>query len=105
MKPGLSKILFVVAIAAIALGGWALRVAPLLKAGAMGYPIDYDEGVYFSASALLFKGILPYRDFVFVHPPVHLYVLGAITSWIGQIDPADAFAFTRFLATVIGTLN
>ena len=35
----------------------------------MGYPMDYDEGVYSSAAPLLLRGDLPYRDFIFVHPP------------------------------------
>jgi hypothetical protein len=91
------------ALAAIAFGGFLLRIAPLLHAGGpLAWSVDYDEGVYFSASALLFRGVLPYRDFVFVHPPGLLYVLGVV-SWIG--DPAHAFAAARVLATVAGAIN
>src|SRR5262245_6496186 len=73
--------------------------------GALAFPIDYDEGVYFSASALLFKGILPYRDFVFVHPPGLLYALGATSAFVECIDAASAFATARFVATAIGAAN
>jgi hypothetical protein len=91
------------ALAAIAFGGFLLRIAPLLRAGGpLAWVVDYDEGVYFSASALLFRGVLPYRDFVFVHPPGLLYVLGLV-SWIG--DPAHAFAAARVLATVAGAIS
>ena len=63
-------------LAVLAVGAWVLRVLPFFnRHGAFGYPVDYDEGVYFSASALLFRGELPYRDFVFVHPP------GALLLW------------------------
>ncbi|HKS24076.1 MAG TPA: glycosyltransferase 87 family protein [Thermoanaerobaculia bacterium] len=91
------------ALAAIAFGGFLLRIAPLLRAGGpLAWGVDYDEGVYFSASALLVRGVLPYRDFVFVHPPGLLYVLG-IVSWLG--DPAHAFAAARVLATIVGAIN
>ncbi len=85
-----------IALAAIALGGWLIRASPLFRAtGAFGVPVDYDEGVYFTAAKLLFGGVLPYRDFVFVHPPGLLYVLGFLPS----------FPAARVLATLIGSAN
>jgi len=91
------------ALLAIALGALALRIAPLLRAGGpLAWVVDYDEGVYFSASALLLRGVLPYRDFVFVHPPGLLYVV-AITSWFH--DPARAFAAMRIAAALIGAVS
>ncbi|HEV2718539.1 MAG TPA: hypothetical protein VG323_00860 [Thermoanaerobaculia bacterium] len=84
------------ALLAIALGGLALRIAPLLRAGGpLAWVVDYDEGVYFSASAMLFRGVLPYRDFVFVHPPGILYLLGI----------APSFAAMRIIATFIGAIS
>ena len=48
------------ALIAVAAGGLLLRLVPLLRAGGpLAMPVDYDEAVYFSASALLFKGVLP----------------------------------------------
>jgi len=94
------------ALGAIVLGGWVIRVFPLLReGGAFAFPIDYDEGVYFSASALLFRGALPYRDFVFVHPPGLLYALGLTSAFADRLDAASAFAAARFLATVVGAAN
>lgn len=93
------------AILAIAVVGWFVRALPLIRAGAFGYPIDYDEGVYFSASALLLKGVLPYRDFVFVHPLGSLYFL-APAGWLGLLrDPAFGFAAARWLMTAVGFVN
>lgn len=85
--------------------GWALRASPLVQAGALGYPVTYDEGVYFTASSLLLHGVLPYRDFVLVHPPGILYCL-APTAWLGVLrDPAVGFAAARWLITVVGLVN
>lgn len=98
--------LMTAALILIAFGGWVLRAAPLLRAGGpLAHPIDYDEGVYFAASALLTKGVLPYRDFVFVHPPGLLYVLGLASAFVASLGAAEAFAAARFLATAIGAIN
>ena len=94
------------ALVAVALCGLALRVAPFLGAGGpLGFPVDYDPGVYFSASALLWKGVLPYRDFVFVHPPGLLYFLGLTSAFAGTFDVGNAFAAARVVAAVVGAAN
>lgn len=90
-------------IAAIAFAGFVLRAVALTGAGGPnGAPSSYDDGVYFSASALLVRGVLPYRDFVFVHPPGIAYFL-AIVSWLG--DAAQGFAAAHVLATIVGAAN
>lgn len=94
---------------AIAACGLMLRLYPFLQAGGpLAWRVDYDEGVYFSSSALLFNGVIPYRDFVYVHPPGLLYFLGltsAWTRWPFSVDPATAFAAWRVVATVVGAIN
>lgn len=94
------------ALALIAVAAWVLRFEPLTRgAAAFGYPIDYDEGVYFSASALFFQGHWPYRDFVFVHPPGGVWLWGpaALTgSWLG-VD--TGFTVARWLATLCGAAS
>ncbi len=37
--------------------------------GYLGTLISYDDGVYMGAATLFDHGIVPYRDFVFLHPP------------------------------------
>jgi hypothetical protein len=87
----------------IAVAGFLIRLYALLGAGGLlGAASSYDDGVYFSASALLLRGVLPYRDFVFVHPPGILYFLG-IVSWLA--DPAHAFAAARVLMCAAGGVN
>lgn len=87
----------------MAVAAWVLRAVALVRArGAFDYPTDYDEGVYFSAAALLVRGVLPYRDFVFVHPPGLLLFLSS-GAWLP--DPATGFAVARWLATLVGAAN
>lgn len=91
------------ALFGIALAAFAFRLAALLGTGGpFGAASSYDDGVYFSASALWLRGVLPYRDFVFVHPPGILWFLGLL-SWLP--DPAHAFAAARVMACAVGGIN
>lgn len=96
-----------VALAAIALGAFLLRVFPFFGAdGAWSYRVDYDEGVYFSAASHLLDGVLPYRDFVFVHPPGQLLFLALTSAWTHSFLGVDgAFALSRWVAAILGTIN
>lgn len=93
-------------MALVALAAAVLRLIPLLRSGgALGYPIDYYEGVYFSASALFFQGHWPYRDFVFVHPPGSVWLWGPaalVGSWQG-VDVG--FAFACWMAAICGAVS
>jgi hypothetical protein len=94
------------AIGLIGVGALTLRLFPLLlPGGPLGYVINYDEGIYFSASALLTGGALPYRDIFFVHPPGMLVLLAPITLWARLGHVAAAFAATRYLTALVGALN
>jgi hypothetical protein len=86
-----------------ALLGLLIRLAGFFGPGGLLLaPTGYDDGVYFSSSALLVRGVLPYHDFVFVHPPGSLYFF-ALTSWVP--DPAIGFAAARVLVSILGTIN
>ncbi|HET7435704.1 MAG TPA: glycosyltransferase 87 family protein, partial [Thermoanaerobaculia bacterium] len=92
-----------IALVAIACCAFLVRVAFLVgHGGPLASPTDYDDGVYFAASALLVRGVLPYRDFVFVHPPGVAWVYALVSWWR---DPAHAFAVARVLACVVGAVN
>jgi len=87
-------------------GAVAVRAYPLLRAGgAWEYPIDFDEGVYFSAASLVWRGVLPYRDFVFVHPPGILWALAPSGIMSGALGPDTAFVFARWFAVILGAAN
>jgi hypothetical protein len=94
-------------VAALALVALGLRAFPLLgSGGALGHPIDYDEGVYFSAAAYLLEGAWPYRDFVFVHPPGQLLFLALTSAWAkGWLGVGGAFALSRLVAVLLGVVT
>lgn len=94
-----------VACAIIVGAGWLLRAAPLALFGPSGAFADYDSGAYFASAAALVKGALPYRDFVYVHPPGFLYFLLPAASLSSMFDPAIGFAAARWLSTLVGALN
>jgi hypothetical protein len=90
-------------VLAIAVFGFLLRISGVLRgAGPLGTLTSYDDGVYFTSSAALMRGVLPYRDFLLVHPPGITYVLGLV-SWID--DPGVGFAAARVFACIIGAGN
>jgi hypothetical protein len=95
------------ALGAIALAGFVLRVFPFFGPdGAFSYRVDYDEGVYFSGASLLLQGVLPYRDFVFVHPPGILLFLSLTSAWTRSFLGVDgAFAMSRWIAATMGAAS
>ena len=48
----------------------ALRIAPWLRPHVLLGGMEYDDGVYYAASRSLLHGLMPYRDFTIVHPPL-----------------------------------
>jgi hypothetical protein len=66
-----------------------------------GVPVDYDEGVYVTAALMLAKGLIPYRDFVFLHPPgIVLFLL----PWT-MGGPLFALKAARVVSSVLGATN
>ncbi|WP_240360092.1 hypothetical protein [Pyxidicoccus caerfyrddinensis] len=90
-------------VAAVA---WLVRIAGFFhRGGAFGYPVDYDEGVYFSAAALLSHGVWPYRDYFFVHPPGIAVLLAPVAALSHGFDAAVAFSVVRWLVPGLGALS
>jgi alpha-1,2-mannosyltransferase len=55
-----------IAIAAIA---FLFRLIPVLRGGGLFGLGNYDDGVYYAACTAIAHGLLPYRDFLLLHPP------------------------------------
>ncbi len=90
----------------VATGAWVLRALPFFhRHGALGHIIHFDESVYFAASSMLWRGLLPYRDFVFVHPPGSSVLLATV-SWLSTlVDPAVGLAAARYACTLAGAVS
>ena len=68
-------------VAVVALGCVLLFFA-LLKLYSLNF-VKGDEHMYFYMSLLVSKGKWPYRDFFFSHPPLQLYLMGALYKLFG----------------------
>jgi alpha-1,2-mannosyltransferase len=82
----------------VRLGG-VLRAAGLYGLG------NYDDGVHFAAALGLVNGLLPYRDFLLLHPPGVVLVLApfAALSWL--IGEPGAMAVARVSWMLLGGVN
>ncbi len=88
----------------IAVGAWVLRASVFFRVdGVLGWPVDYDEGVYVAASALLWRGAIPYRDFFFAHPPGAPLLFGLFTAW--PLLPSTMLSAVRVAMTFVGAAN
>src|SRR5690348_14341143 len=67
----------------------ALRAAVWFKPHVFTGVMEYDDGVYYAASRALLHGLVPYRDFTIVHPPLTTLLLSPAAA-IGAVagDPA-----------------
>ncbi len=89
---------------ALAIG---VRLTVVHSSGGFRTLMGYDDGVYFSATTGLLHGLLPYRDFVLLHPPgIMLLAAGpvAVAHALGLTD-ADTLVAVRVLVVALGGVN
>ncbi len=83
---------------------WVLRTSPSFRStGVLGWAVDFDEGVYLSASRLLWQGLVPWRDFVFVHPPGVAVLLSFATAW--DLAPSHALEVARWGVSLVAAFD
>ena len=97
---------FIAALGLVFLIAVAARLQLVLRStgGLFGLG-NYDDGVHFAAALGLVNGILPYRDFLLLHPPGVVLALApfAALSWL--IGEPWAVAAARLSWMVLGGLN
>jgi 4-amino-4-deoxy-L-arabinose transferase-like glycosyltransferase len=62
---------------------------------------DYDEGVHLTAALMSNRGLTPYKEFFFAHPPLIIYILSPLATSGGE----QSFASARLISGIIGTLT
>lgn len=67
-------------------------------------PSTTDENIYFYMAARLAEGKLPYRDFFFAHPPLHLAIPALVFKLTGGFHLAVAKAIPAVAALLAGVL-
>ncbi|GAA3643011.1 glycosyltransferase 87 family protein [Microlunatus ginsengisoli] len=96
-----------VALTAIGLATLAIaaRLLPLLRGGGLTGLGNYDDGVYYSAGTALLHGLLPYRDYVFLHPPGIILLLAPFgLAGVAGHDPTG-LAVARLGCVLLGAIN
>jgi hypothetical protein len=89
----------VVGLVAFAARAYLLRFAQLTGEG------DYDDAVHFSGSLALVLGKLPYRDFLFLHPPAILLALSPFAGLAQVTSDSFGFAVARVAWMLLGAFN
>jgi len=80
-------------LAVIVVAGAVLRAAPWLRPNTLLGVMEYDDGVYYGAARALLHGMVPYRDFTVLHPPLtSVLLLPAALVGAGFGDPAGMAA-------------
>jgi len=79
-------------------------LVPLLGGGLKGSN-GYDAGIYYSAADALSHGLLPYRDFAMVHPPLIAYLLTPFAMFGRLTTDPVGFATATLAFIGIGALN
>lgn len=84
---------------------FAARLLSLLRMGGFHHLMGYDEGVYFGSSTGMVAGLLPYRDFVFVHPPGVLVLLSPFASLSHLTSDTTGWTAARLAIMCVGAAN
>ena len=92
-------------VSGIVLVAFVIRAVPVLRGGGLDGDLGYDDGVYFAAALALFHGVLPYRDFLLLHPPGIAILLSPFAFLAGLTDDATGFGVARLAFMALGALN
>ena len=92
-------------VALVGVLAFAVRLWSVLHNGGLSAVLGYDEGVYFGASAGLVHGLVPYRDFVLVHPPGSLLLLSPFAELARVVGDPTAWAGARLFVMLVGSAN
>ncbi|MBM4397282.1 MAG: hypothetical protein FJ087_16550, partial [Deltaproteobacteria bacterium] len=86
-------------------GGVALVIACWLLLKLVGlHPSGTDDNIYFYMAHRMTEGAMPYRDFFFAHPPVHLLVPAAVFAVTGGFSIGVAKAIPAVAQGAAGVL-
>jgi alpha-1,2-mannosyltransferase len=81
------------------------RSVPVLRGGGLDGDLGYDDGVYFASAVGLVHGVLPYRDFLMLHPPGILIILSPFALLATATDDSTGFAVARIAFMMLGAIN
>ena len=89
----------------IVTAAFLVRALPLLRGAGLDGDLGYDDGVYFGAAVALTNGVLPYRDFLLLHPPGIAVLLSPFALIANATNDATGFAVGRLAFMALGAIN
>ena len=89
----------------VAVAAFTLRLTPVLRGGGLWGLLGYDGGVYYTAAAGLAHGLLPYQDFLLLHPPGITLTLLPFALLGRVVGDADAMAVARLGSMALGAVS
>jgi alpha-1,2-mannosyltransferase len=93
------------ALAGVFFVAFAARLIPILRRGGLHEMGNYDDGVHYAAAMWLVHGLLPYRDFLLLHPPGVVLLLAPF-AWLAELlGEPDALVAARLCWMALGGLN
>ncbi len=90
---------------AIAVAAFLFRLVPVLRGGGLFGFGNYDDGVYYASATGLIHGLLPYRDFVLLHPPAITVLLAPFAAVAQLTSDSYGFAAARVAWMLLGAAN
>lgn len=81
------------------------RLGPLLLHGSLRGIIGNDDGVYLSAVIALWHGEMPYRDYVYLHPPGLIAAMALPVRAFWSADDSTLLAVVRLITIAVGAVN
>jgi len=83
----------------------AARIVPFVVPGTLFGVVNNDDGVHWGLASYLVHGRLPYRDFVFLHPPGIGILLTPFVLLGELVGSREAFALARLAVVALGVVN
>ena len=96
---------WIVVVVLVAGTAFALRLLPVLAGGGLLGRGNYDDGVYCAAASGFVHGLLPYRDFVLLHPPAIMLALAPFAALADLVGDPTALAVARVGFMLLGAAN
>jgi alpha-1,2-mannosyltransferase len=103
--PGHERRVWRLLVLVAAVTALAARLVPVLRGGGLRGLGNYDDGVYYAAGTALAHGLLPYRDFLLLHPPGIVLTLAPFGLLARVSSDAFGFAAARLTWMCLGVIN
>jgi alpha-1,2-mannosyltransferase len=87
------------------MAAFLFRLVPVLRGGGLVGMGNYDDGVYYTSAIGLVHGLLPYRDFLLLHPPGMPLLLAPFALVAQLTSDSYGFAAARVGWMLLGAAN